>query len=74
MKALEMQVAGNHYKRMAIQPAEYAMKNHLGFAEGNVIKYVSRHKEKGGKDDLLKAIHWLEILLEMEYTSESELP
>jgi hypothetical protein len=70
MKSLDRQVAGDHYKHMSIQPAEYIMKNELSFAEGNVVKLVSRHKNKAGKADLEKAIHWLEILIEHEYPEE----
>ena len=48
MKSLETQVGGSHYKGFAIQPAEYSIKNKLGFAEGNIVKYVSRAQFKGG--------------------------
>jgi len=49
---------------MAIQPLEYCIANNIPFVEGNVIKYVSRHRKKGGKEDIKKAIHMLEVLLE----------
>jgi hypothetical protein len=55
---------------MAIQPAEYNTKNKLGFLEGNAIKYVSRHGSKNGVDDLRKAIHCLELLIEWTYDGE----
>lgn len=64
MKSLETQVGGSHYKGFAIQPAEYSIKNKLGFAEGNVVKYVSRAQLKGGLEDLLKAKHYLDMLIE----------
>ena len=64
MKSLETQVGGSHYKGFAIQPAEYNIKNKLGFAEGNVVKYVSRAQFKGGLEDLLKAKHYLDMLIE----------
>lgn len=67
MSATDTQVDGNHYKCMPIQPIEYTLKNGLGFCEGNVIKYVSRHKKKGGKKDLEKAIHYIQLLIEQEY-------
>jgi hypothetical protein len=51
---------------MAIQPAEYIMRNGIRFAEGCVIKYVSRWRDKGGVEDLRKAIHFLEMLIEYE--------
>lgn len=66
-KATDTQVGGVHYKDMAIQPAEYIHKNRLGYLEGLNIKYVSRHRTKGGADDLRKAIHVLELLLQLEY-------
>jgi len=65
--ALSEQVGGNHYKGMAIQPIIYIHNNGLGYLEGNVIKYISRHKLKGGKDDVLKAIHYCNLILELEY-------
>mgnify|MGYP003143843921 FL=1 len=46
-----------HYKEFKIQPSQFINKNELGFAEGNVIKYICRHKSKGKKSDILKAIH-----------------
>lgn len=65
--ATETQVGGSHYKRLAIQPAEYIHKNGIGFLEGNVIKYVTRHREKNKAEDIRKAIHFLQMLLEWEY-------
>lgn len=62
--AKDQQVGGDHYKSMAIQPFEYIVANGLGFLEGNVIKYVSRYKSKGGVADLEKAIHSLQLLIE----------
>ena len=69
-KPSDLQVSGSHYKDMAIQPAEYATKNKLGFLEGNAIKYISRHGKKNGVDDLRKAIHCIELLIEYAYDSE----
>jgi hypothetical protein len=65
--ALDKQVSGSHYKDKGIQPIVYIHANNLGFCEGNVIKYVTRHKEKNGAADIKKAIHYLELLLELEY-------
>jgi hypothetical protein len=67
MAATDEQVGGNHYKDMAIQPVQFIHANGIPFIEGAVIKYVCRHKVKGGADDLRKAIHFLQMLLEMEY-------
>lgn len=64
--ALGTQVGGGHYKDMPIQPIEYIHKNGLGFCEGAVVKYVSRWRSKGGVEDLKKARHFLDMLIEME--------
>jgi hypothetical protein len=63
-KPKEKQIGGNHYKSMAIQPYEYITANGIGWLEGNAIKYISRYKQKGGRRDIEKAIHYLELLLE----------
>ncbi|OCR88902.1 hypothetical protein CFT12S00416_05620 [Campylobacter fetus subsp. testudinum] len=60
----DTQVGGNHYQKMVIQPIDFITKNNLDFCEGNVIKYVCRYKEKNGIEDLLKAKHYLEVLIE----------
>lgn len=60
---LEQQVGGNHYKHLAIQPVEYIMRNNIAYIEGCVIKYVTRWKEKNGVEDLKKARHFLDILI-----------
>ena len=67
MSAIERQVGGKHYKDMAIQPVEYIQRNRLGFCEGCIIKYVSRWREKGGAEDLLKARHFIDLLIELEF-------
>jgi hypothetical protein len=64
--ALNVQVAGSHYKDLAIQPVEYIHANGIGYLEGNVIKYVSRWKAKSGIKDLEKAKHYIELLIELE--------
>jgi len=61
------QVGGTHYKKYKIQPSQFINDNKILFAEGNVIKYVCRHKEKGGKRDIQKAIHYLEMILLRDY-------
>lgn len=65
--ALDKQVSGNHYKDCGIQPIEYIHANGLNYFEGNAVKYITRHRKKNGKADIEKAIHYLELLLEMEY-------
>ena len=64
--ALDIQVAGSHYKDLAIQPVEYIHANNIGYMEGNVIKYVSRWRAKNGIKDLEKAKHYIELLIELE--------
>ena len=64
MKSFKKQVGGNHYKKYVIQPVEFIVKNNIGFVEGNVIKYILRFKEKGGVQDLLKAKHYIELLID----------
>ena len=65
--SLEDQVGGKHYRSMKIQPAEFINKNKLLFAEGNAIKYIVRAKDKGGKEDLLKAKHYIDMIIERDY-------
>ena len=64
MRSFKKQVGGNHYKKYKIQPVEFIIKNNIGFVEGNIIKYVLRFKEKGGVQDLLKAKHYIELLID----------
>ena len=64
MRAINEQIGGTHYRDKAIQPIEYILANDLGFCEGNIIKYVSRYKDKNGLEDLKKAKHYLEFLIE----------
>jgi len=66
MSANDIQVAGDHYKRQAVQPWDYIAANNLGFFEGNIVKYVTRWRGKGGVEDLRKARHYLDKLIELE--------
>ena len=65
--AWDKQVGGNHYKRYAIQPAQFALANGLDYAQANAIKYIVRHKDKNGVQDLDKAIHYVELLKAHHY-------
>jgi len=67
MTALDIQIAGSHYKKQAIQPIEYIVANNLGFIEGCIVKYITRHKDKNGADDIKKIIHYCQLLLELVY-------
>jgi len=66
--SLDKQVGGKHYRNMKIQPAEFINENKLLFAEGNAIKYICRHSIKGKEEDVRKAIHYLEMILERDYS------
>ena len=68
---LATQVGGSHYKTWAIQPVEYIVRNGLDFLQGNVIKYVTRYEAKGGKEDLLKARHNLDLLIQFKYGDQN---
>lgn len=63
-RANEQQVGGAHYAAKAIQPWDFIIANDLGYLEGNIVKYVSRWKDKGGIEDLKKAQHYLQKLIE----------
>ncbi len=65
--ALAKQVGGNHYKDYSIQPIEFFIANQIPFAEASICKYILRHRKKNGKEDLLKARHLIDILLEKLY-------
>jgi hypothetical protein len=66
----EVQIGGSHYKKLKIQPTEFIHANNIPFIEGNIIKYVIRHKDKNGIEDLLKAKHYLDLLIKFEYESK----
>jgi hypothetical protein len=68
MSALDKQAGGSsHYTKYKIQPVEYTIANNLSFLAGNVVKYVTRYKDKGGAEDIRKAMHYLELILQFEY-------
>lgn len=70
MSANEKQIAGNHYQS-SVQVWDYIHRNRIGYLAGNVIKYVSRYKDKNGVEDLLKAKHYIEKLIEEEEDTEA---
>jgi len=61
------QVGGDHYKNLKIQPTEFIHANNIPFIEGNIIKYVIRHRNKNGIEDLKKAKHYIDLLIQFEY-------
>ena len=67
MSAYDKQVGGSHYKKMKIQPSRFVIENELLFPEGSVIKYICRHRFKNGKEDLEKAVHFIEMIIERDY-------
>ena len=67
MSAYKKQIGGNHYSRFKVQPSKFINDNKLLFAEGNAIKYICRHSAKNGKEDLKKAIHYIEMIMERDY-------
>lgn len=69
-EANKKQVGGDHYKTQAIEPWDYIHRNGIGYLAGNIIKYVSRYDKKGGLNDLRKAQHYLEKLIEEELKKE----
>jgi hypothetical protein len=70
MSAFDKQEGGLHYKTLPIQPVEYAHRNGLNFCQGSIVKYVTRYGSKNGKQDLLKARHFIDLLIELEYPDD----
>ena len=68
MSIWKKQIGGNHYSKYKIQPSKFVTENKLLYPEGCVIKYILRHQDKGGKEDLLKAIHYCEMIIERDYS------
>lgn len=67
MNNTKTQVGGSHYSSLKIQPVEYIHANALSYMEGNVVKYVTRHASKNGAEDIKKAIHYLNLILDLDY-------
>ena len=67
MSAYDKQIGGKHYQNFSIQPSKFVIENELLFPEGNVIKYICRHRFKNGKEDLEKAVHFIEMIIERDY-------
>lgn len=70
MKAKDIQIGGTHYNKYAIQPTEFIHKNDIGFVQGNILKYIIRYKDKNGIEDLKKAKHYIDLLIEMDYGTD----
>tara|TARA_R100000963_G_C4625869_1_gene92145 strand:+ start:758 stop:1057 length:300 start_codon:yes stop_codon:yes gene_type:complete len=72
MSAFDRQVGGDHYRDMAIQPFEFIERNGLSFGVGNVIKYLCRYKAKDGIEDLRKAKHYIDLLIDLELNHDKD--
>ena len=72
MSAYKKQVGGKHYLKYKIQPSKFVVENRLLYPEGCVIKYILRHRDKGGKQDLEKAKHFIDMIIERDYKDEKE--
>jgi hypothetical protein len=66
MSANDQQIGGRHYIEKAVQPWDFIVANNMGYLEGCIVKYVSRYKDKNGVEDLIKASHYLDKLIEVE--------
>ena len=67
-KVYSKQIGGSHYKKFKIQPSKFVIENRLLYPEGCVIKYIIRHRSKNGKEDLLKAKHFIDMIIERDYS------
>jgi len=72
MSAYKKQVGGKHYLKYKVQPSKFVVENKLLYPEGCVIKYILRHQDKGGKQDLEKAKHFIDMIIERDYKDEKE--
>ena len=72
MSVWKKQIGGNHYRKYKIQPSQFVTENKLLYPEGCVIKYIIRHQDKGGKQDLEKAKHMIDMIIERDYEEEKE--
>ena len=70
MKPYDKQIGGSHYQNFKIQPSKFVIENELLYPEGCVIKYILRHRLKGKKQDLEKAIHFIEMIIERDYSKD----
>ena len=72
MSVWKKQIGGKHYIKYKIQPSKFVVENKLLYPEGSVIKYILRHRDKGGKEDLEKAKHFIDMIIERDYEEEKE--
>ena len=72
MKPYDKQIGGTHYQKFKIQPSKFVIENELLYPEGCVIKYILRHRLKGKRQDLEKAIHFIEMIIERDYSEQKD--
>ena len=72
MSAYDKQIGGKHYQNFSIQPSKFVIENELLFPEGSAIKYICRHRYKNGKEDLEKAVHFIEMIIERDYPTKPD--
>ena len=72
MSTYDKQIGGSHYQNFKIQPSKFVIENELLYPEGCVIKYILRHRLKGKKQDLEKAIHFIEMIIERDYPEKKD--
>ena len=72
MSVWKKQIGGKHYIKYRIQPSQFVVENKLLYPEGSIIKYILRHQDKGGKEDLEKAKHFIDMIIERDYKIEDE--
>ena len=72
MSVWKKQIGGNHYRKYKLQPSQFVTENKLLYPEGCVIKYILRHNDKGKKEDLEKAKHFIDMIIERDYKDEKE--
>ena len=70
-KVWDKQHGGSHYQKYKIQPSKFVVENELLYPECFAIKYIIRHRDKNGKEDIFKAIHFLEMIIERDYSENS---
>ena len=73
MTVFNKQVGGAHYAKYKIQLTDFLITNKIQFAEGNIFKYILRHEDKDGIKDILKAIHFIAMIVEKVYPDEKEI-
>ena len=73
MNPYDKQIAGSHYQGFKIQPSKFVIENNMLFPEGCVIKYIGRHQSKGKRQNIEKAIHYLEMILERDYDADTSI-